>query len=210
MTLVTGKQVGTGKHLKEAIMSAHVSTALPSVNTEQARSNRRKSWFTLNGGLWSLQVLWGFFFAGSGFGKVLLYDGTLYAEAPRAVAWYAAVPQPLIVFIGVCEVLAGIGLILPAMTREQPKLTPLAAAGLTLTMILAAGFHLTRGEYALVPANLVLAAVSAFIAVGRWNLRPIAPRPLTTVRVLTSLAVLGVLVLTTFVPTWYTMTHAQF
>ena len=39
----------------------------------------RSSWFTLNGVLWALQIVWGFFFAGSGFGKVLLYDGALYA-----------------------------------------------------------------------------------------------------------------------------------
>ena len=191
-------------------MSAYVGVTQPGVKDQQQPSNGRRKWFTLNGGLWALQLLWGFFFAGSGFGKVLLYDDTLYAEAPRAVAWYAAVPQPLIVFIGICEVLGGVGLILPATTRVRPKLTSLAAAGLTLTMILAAGFHLTRGEYALVPANLVLAAVSVFIATGRWSLRRIAPAPLTTPRVLTSLAILVVLVLTTFVPTWYTMTHAQF
>jgi hypothetical protein len=58
-------------------------------------------------------------------------------------------------------------------------------------MILAAGFHLTRGEYELVPVNLVLGAVAAFIAVGRWKLRPTAPSPITSPRVLKSLAVLG-------------------
>jgi DoxX-like family len=141
---------------------------------------------------------------------VLLYDEALYAAAPQAVAWYAAVPQPLIVFIGICEVLGGVGLILPAMTRVKPKLTPLAAAGLTLTMILAAGFHITRGEYELVPANLVLGAVAAFIAVGRSSLRPIAPEPITASRVLKSLAVLGVLAVTVLAPTWYTMTNLQF
>lgn len=186
-------------------MSSNVSAILPGIKNEG-----RRTWFTLNGGLWSLQALWGFFFAGSGFGKVLLLDGNLYAAAPRAVAWYAAVSQPLIVFIGVCEVLGGIGLILPALTRVRPRLTPLAAAGLALTMILAAGFHLTRGEYPLVPANLLLAAVAAVIAAGRWKLRAIAPAPLTTSRVLGALAVLGVLALTAFAPTWYTMTHAQF
>ena len=185
-------------------MSSHVSVALPGVDSP------RKARFTLNRVLWSLQVLCGFFFAGSGFGKVLLFDGTLYAQAPRAVAWYAAVPQPLIVFIGVCEVLGGVGLILPAMTKVRPRLAPLAAAGLTLTMVLAAGFHIWRGEYALVPTNLVLAAVSAFIAVGRWSRRPIASAPLTTPRLVKALVVLGVLVLTMFVPTWYTMTHAHF
>ncbi|MFD9949310.1 DoxX family protein [Nonomuraea sp. NPDC059023] len=165
---------------------------------------------TLNGALWFLQALWGFFFAGSGFGKVLLYDAALYEAAPRAVAWYAAVPQTLIVFIGVVEVLGGIGLILPAMTGVKPKLTPLAAAGLALTMVLATAFHIMRGEYALIPANLVLGGVSAFIALGRWNLRPTTAATLTTPRLLKSLAVLAVMALLVFAPTWYTMTHAQF
>ncbi|GAA4079090.1 DoxX family protein [Nonomuraea soli] len=170
----------------------------------------RTTIFSLNGVLWVLQALWGFFFAGSGFGKVLLLDGALYEAAPRAVAWYAAVPQPLIVFIGVVEVLGGIGLILPALTRVKPRLTPLAAAGLALTMVLAAGFHVVRGEFGLVPANVVLGAVSGFVAIGRWNLRPIASAPLTAPRLLKALAVVAVIVLLTFAPTWYTMTHAQF
>ena len=185
-------------------MNSHASVTLPRIE------NPRKPRFTLNGVLWALQVLWGFFFAGSGFGKVLLSDPTLYAQAPRAVAWYAAVPQPLIVFIGVCEVLGGVGLILPAMTKVKPNLTSLAAAGLTVTMLLAAGFHLMRGEYTLVPTNLVLAAVAALITVGRRNLRPVTPAPLTSPRLVKALLVLGLLALTTFVPTWYTMTHANF
>jgi uncharacterized membrane protein YphA (DoxX/SURF4 family) len=180
------------------------------MNAQAVSTTTRRPWFTLNGVLWTLQIVWGFFFAGSGFGKVLLYDATLYAEAPRAVAWYAAVPQPLIVFIGVVEVLGGIGLILPALTRVTPKLTPLAAGGLALTMLLAAGFHVVRGEYALVPATVVLGAVAAFLAAGRWNLRPLAPEPLTTRRLLTSVLILVLIVLTTFAPTWYTMTHTQF
>ncbi|MCW6008294.1 DoxX family protein [Micromonospora sp. CPCC 205371] len=186
-------------------MNAHVIE-----NQVGVKNQRRELRLTLNGVLWALQILWGFFFAGSGFGKVLLYDAALYAEAPRAVAWYAAVPQPLIVFIGVCEVLGGVGLILPAITRVKPKLAPLAAAALALTMLLAAGFHIVRGEYSLVPANLVLGAVAAFIAAGRSNHRPIEPAALTTRRLLTSLAVLVVMVLTAIVPTWYTMTHGQF
>ncbi|GAA3467827.1 DoxX family protein [Nonomuraea roseola] len=191
-------------------MSQHVSeNSLDVKNIEQQPKERGKR-FTLNGAFWSLQVLFGFFFAGSGFGKVLLYDEALYAAAPRAVAWYAAVPQSLIVFIGICEVLGGVGLILPAMTGVKPKLTPLAAVGLALTMILAAGFHIMRGEYALVPANLLLGGVAAFIAVGRWRLRPVAPAIITTSGALKSFAVLIALTLLVFVPTWYTMTNVQF
>jgi uncharacterized membrane protein YphA (DoxX/SURF4 family) len=191
-------------------MNAHLSADLVAVNETEQLPKARGNRFTLNGALWLLQVLGGFFFAGSGFGKVLLYDAALYAAAPRAVAWYAAVPQPLIVFIGVVEVLGGVGLILPAMTKVMPKLTPFAAAGLTLTMILAAGFHITRGEYGLLPANIVLGSVAAYIAAGRWNLRPVSPGPLTASQVLKSVGVLAVLALLVFVPTWYTMTHAQF
>ncbi|MEZ7125324.1 DoxX family protein [Nonomuraea sp. AD125B] len=191
-------------------MNLHVSNSALDVKDVEQQPRRRPTRFTLNGVLWALQAVFGFFFAGSGFGKVLLYDAALYAEAPRAVAWYAAVPQSLIVFIGICEVLGGVGLILPAMAKVKPVLTPLAGAGLTLTMILAAGFHIVRGEYALVPANLLLGGASALIAAGRWRLRPVAPAPLTTARVLWPFAVLVAVVLLTFVPTWYTMTNVQF
>ncbi len=191
-------------------MNRQVSKNILGVEDIEQQSKGRGTRLTLNGALWPLQVLFGFFFAGSGFGKVLLYDGVLYAAAPRAVAWYAAVPQPLIVFIGVCEVLGGVGLILPAMTGVKPKLTPLAATGLTLTMIFAAGFHIMRSEYELVPANLLLGGVTAFIAVGRWKLRPIAPAIITTSRALKSFAVLGALAVLVFAPTWYTMTNVQF
>ncbi|NUW43360.1 DoxX family protein [Nonomuraea rhodomycinica] len=191
-------------------MNGHVSADLLGVENIEQQPKRRGMRFTLNGALWSLQALFGFFFAGSGFGKVLLYDAALYAAAPRAVAWYAAVSQPLIVFIGVCEVLGGVGLILPAMAKVKPMLTPLAAAGLTLTMVLAAGFHITRGEYELVPANILLGAATAVVAVGRGRLRPVAPAPLTTSRALTSFGVLVALALLTFVPTWYTMTNVHF
>jgi DoxX-like family len=66
----------------------------------------------------------------------------------------------LFVFIGVCELVGGVGLILPAMTGVKPKLTPLAAFGLTLIMILAAVFHVARGEYVFVPINLLLGGVA--------------------------------------------------
>ncbi|MFE3449393.1 DoxX family protein [Nonomuraea sp. NPDC059194] len=119
-------------------------------------------------------------------------------------------PQPLIVFIGVVELLGGIGLILPAMIGVRPRLTPLAAAGLALTMLLATGFHLVRGEYELIPANLLLGGVSAFLAVGRWNLRPTEASALTTPRFLMARGVLVLTALLVFAPTWYTMTHTRF
>jgi hypothetical protein len=160
--------------------------------------------------LWTLQVVWGVFFSFTGFGKVLAYDPAVWNHMLHQVAWFSAVPQGLFVFIGACEFLGGIGLILPAMTGVKPKLVPYAAIGLTLVMILAAIFHIVRGEYSFfLPVNLVLGGVAAFIAYGRLLTMPIAARSTSTLRMLTGVAVLGALVLAGFVPVWYQMTHTH-
>jgi len=75
-------------------------------------------------------------------------------------------------------------------------------------MILAAVFHIVRGEYNFVPINLVLGGVAAFIAYGRLFVRPIAPASISTFRVLKGLAVIGALVLVVFAPVWYKLTHS--
>jgi uncharacterized membrane protein YphA (DoxX/SURF4 family) len=163
----------------------------------------------MNTALWTAQVLWGVFFSITGFGKVAWYNPALWNQALHEVPWFSAVPQDLFIFIGVCEFLGGVGLILPAMTGVEPKLTPFAAIGLTLVMILAAVFHIVRGEYNFVPINLVLGGVTAFIAYGRLLVRPVAPASISTFRVLKGLAVLGALVLVDFAPVWYRLTHTH-
>jgi hypothetical protein len=74
-------------------------------------------------------------------------------------------------------------------------------------MILAAVFHIVRGEYNFLPVNLVLGGVAAFIAYGRLFVRPIAPASISSFRLLKGLAVAGVLVLVGFAPAWYRLTH---
>jgi len=164
---------------------------------------------TMNTALWTVQVLWGVFFSVTGFGKILCYKPDVWNQTLHHVAWFSAVPQDLFIFIGVCEFLGGVGLILPAMTGVRPKLAPFAAFGLTLVMILAAVFHIVRGEYNFLPTNLVLGGVAAFIAYGRLFVRPIAPASVGTLRVLKGLAVLGALVLVDFAPVWYKLTHTH-
>ena len=164
----------------------------------------------MNTSLWTVQVLWGVFFSFTGFGKVLCFNQAVWNLMLPRVPWFSAVPQALFVFIGVCEFLGGVGLILPAMTGVKPKLTPLAAFGLTVVMILAAVFHIVRGEYNFfLPTNLVLGGGAAFIAHGRWVVRPIAPASISTLRALTGFAVLGALVLVGFAPVWYQLTHTH-
>ena len=169
--------------------------------------NDREQRSTMNTVLWTMQVLFGVFWSLTGFGKVMWYKPVLWNQALHEVPWLSAVPQQLIIVIGVCEFLGGVGLILPAMTGVKPKLTPFAAFGLTLVMILAAVFHIARGEYGFLVTTLVLGGVTAFIGYGRLFVRPIAPASISTFRVLEGLAVLGALVFVSFAPVWYRLTH---
>ena len=159
--------------------------------------------------LWTVQILWGVFFSLTGFGKIMCYNPALWNQALHDVAWFTAVPLRLFIFIGFCEFLGGIGLILPAMTGIKPKLTPFAAVGLTLVMILAAVFHVMRGEYNFLPVNLVLGGVAALIAYGRLFVKPVAPATIDTFRVLKGFAVLVALVLMGLAPAWYKLSHSR-
>jgi uncharacterized membrane protein YphA (DoxX/SURF4 family) len=122
--------------------------------------------------LWVVQVLLALAFGSAGLMKLSLPIVDLAAK----MVWPGAMPALLVRFIGLSEFLGGVGLILPSLTRIQPKLTPLAASGLVTVMVLAGAFHLSRGEFQLVPINLVLGALAAFIAWGRFKKAPIAPR----------------------------------
>lgn len=126
----------------------------------------------LRGALWTVQVLLALAFTMAGVMKATQPIEALAAQMP----WAGDVPAALVRFIGVSELLGGIGLVLPSATRIQPRLTPIAAAGLVLVMILAALFHASRGEWGGLVPNAVLGGLAAFVAWGRWKAAPIAPR----------------------------------
>lgn len=94
-------------------------------------------------------------------------------KSQRGGQWVAAIPKGLLTFIVICEFLGGVGVILPALTGILPWLTPLAGALLALLMLLAAGFHLVRREYPNIVFNLVLLALAAVVAYGRFALVPL-------------------------------------
>jgi hypothetical protein len=94
-------------------------------------------------------------------------------RAKAQMKWPAALQPGLLTFIGVCEILGGVGVILPALSGILSWLTPLGAAGLALVMLLAAGFHVMRREYRNAVFNLVLLALCAFVAYGRWVIAPL-------------------------------------
>ena len=84
-------------------------------------------------------------------------------------------PGAFILFISFCEVLGGLGLILPGMLRIKTGLAPLAAVGLTVIMIgavvlTAAGVGGADAYLAAIPG--VIGLLTAFVAYGRWRVRP--------------------------------------
>ena len=122
--------------------------------------------------LWVVQVLLAAFFAMTGIMKLTQPIDALAASLP----WVTSVPAALVRFIGTAEFTGALGLLLPSLTRVQPRLTALAGLGLAVVMLLAAGFHATRGEIGVLPMNLVIGLVALFVAWGRGKAAPIAPR----------------------------------
>jgi hypothetical protein len=125
----------------------------------------------LNYALWGAQLMLALAFGMAGWMKVATPIALLAAKMP----WVADAPL-LVRFIGTAELLGAVGVLLPALSRIKPALTSLAAVGLSTVMVLAAAFHISRGEpHALIPVG-VLGALSVFVAWGRFKKAPIAAR----------------------------------
>lgn len=94
-------------------------------------------------------------------------------EAVKNVPWVGELPG-LARFTGVVDLLGGLGILLPALLRIQPRLSVLAAVGIIVLQLLAMGFHLMRGEAMVLPMNAVLLALAAFVLWGRTRAVPFA------------------------------------
>jgi uncharacterized membrane protein len=118
--------------------------------------------------LWILQILVALAFAAAGLNHV-----TQRGRGSGRMAWMLAVPKPVLTTIGILELAGAAGLVLPPATGIALWLTPLAAALLTLVLVFAAVFHLRRsGEGMNAAMNVVLGALTAFVAYGRLVLAP--------------------------------------
>jgi putative oxidoreductase len=119
--------------------------------------------------LWVLQVL---------LAAAFLAHGVLLLIPPPeiAVQMNAFLPRWFQLFLGVAEVLAAVGLMLPGMTRIQPWLVWWAAAGVMIVTLSATVLHLARGEYSSAATTLVLLAMATFVAYMRRSRLPITAR----------------------------------
>ena len=83
--------------------------------------------------------------------------------------WVQHFSTPVVRFVGVMELLAAIGLILPAALDVAVWLTPLAASGLALLMLLAAIHHIRKVEWAEASFNIVVFAAALVVAICRFG-----------------------------------------
>jgi len=122
--------------------------------------------------LWIVQGLLSLTFAGTGIWKLVTPTPELAVKVP----WMGEVSPTFLGVTAVADLLGGIGILLPSLTRIQPRLTVLAALGCVVLQASAIVFHVSRGEAASTPFNVLLVALALFVAWGRHAKIPVPPR----------------------------------
>ena len=106
---------------------------------------------------------------------VLVMAGSMKLAQPKerlaasGQAWVEDFDAQQVKGIGVLEVLAAIGLVLPAALDLVPILTAIAASGVVLLMLGAGATHLRRGKLQMLPVNVLIGALALFIAIERFG-----------------------------------------
>jgi len=118
-----------------------------------------------NAVLWIAQGLLAIMFLFAG-GSKLVMSAAQMTEQANAVGGLQP-PIAFVRFIGVCELLGAIGVIVPWLTGIRPGLTPLAAGGLVVIMIGATAVNLTTTVPALAIFTAILGLLAVFVAYGR-------------------------------------------
>src|SRR5215212_130806 len=127
-------------------------------------SVRQEAGMNRNRALWIVQGL---------LAALFLFAGGMKLITPiEVLSMMSPFPGEFIRFIGICEVLGAVGLILPYALRILPGLTALAAAGLVVIMVGATVSTLAIGGGLLALPTLLLGLLAALVAYGR---RPQAP-----------------------------------
>jgi uncharacterized membrane protein YphA (DoxX/SURF4 family) len=115
--------------------------------------------------LWIIQILLAALFLFAGVLKLILPLDKLTGPV--------AVPGLFLRFIGLCETLGGLGLILPGLLRIRTGLTPLAAAGLVIIMVGATVLNLRTGDLVTTTLTIVVGLLAALVAYARWKVVPL-------------------------------------
>jgi hypothetical protein len=116
--------------------------------------------------LWIVQGLLAAFFAAGGVAKLVQSQKRLHDQG---LTWVEDFSPATVKTIAGLELVAAVGLVLPAVTGIAPVLVPLAAVGIALIMVGAAVVHIRRGEVPFVAVLAGLFAAAAFVAWGRFG-----------------------------------------
>jgi uncharacterized membrane protein YphA (DoxX/SURF4 family) len=138
----------------------------------ESQMNRAKPHAALVIALWLAQVVVFAMFTLIGSIKLL----TPISQLSTMMKWTGDYPELFVRLIGVIDILGGLGMLLPALTRIRPQLGVAAAWGCTILQVCAIIFHMSRGEAVQTPLNFALLALSGFVLWGRSAKVPIAPR----------------------------------
>ncbi len=119
--------------------------------------------------LWILQAL---------LALVFLAHGLMFLMPPPEIAaqMNANLPRWFTLFLGVAEVAAGIGLVVPGVTRIKPVFVPAAALGVVIVLVAATIYHVMRSEMSSAGITAVLLVMAIVVAHGRLRLAPIRPK----------------------------------
>jgi len=117
----------------------------------------------LNIFLWIGQVLLAFMFVYAGVMKTFQPIEQLSQMLP----WVTEYSKSFVRFIGLADLICGIGVLFPALFRFKTELTRFAALGILAVMVLAIGFHAIRNEYEAIPMNIALGCIAIFVVWGR-------------------------------------------
>jgi hypothetical protein len=114
------------------------------------------------GVLWIIQGVLALLFLFAGGVKLVMPAADLTKQAPMLSAAFLR-------FVGVCEVLGAIGLILPGVLHIRPGLTPLAAAALVGIMIGAVVVTVMTVGVAMALMPFIVGMLLVFVAYSRWR-----------------------------------------
>lgn len=125
--------------------------------------------------LWLAQGVLAVMFLLAGIPKLVMSAEQMKTAGPIQL------PVAFIRFIGVCEILGAIGMIVPGLLGIKPGLTPLGATGLVIIMIGATVVNIVDGPAPAAIITVVLGTLAAFVVYGRW-MHPVGTASATKTR----------------------------
>ncbi len=109
---------------------------------------------------------------------LFLWHGWLFLAPPAELvdSMNSRFPRRFLLFPGIAEVLATIGLTLPGITRVLPRLIDVTSVCLMFVMVCATVVHSSRSETGSAVTTASLFVVLGFVAYMRWKVKPIAEK----------------------------------